>query len=138
MIKLSISCPAAQVKQYVPTRVGMLASREPQARSRASSETSKKIASSSASLQPDLLMASSCRGRPLPTIYPFAFYTKAGGLVSYGFDAVAQFQQGAAYVDKLLRGARPAELPVQFPTKFELVLKILGTCRYSSPASSIL
>jgi putative ABC transport system substrate-binding protein len=60
----------------------------------------------------------------LPTIYPFAFYAKAGGLVSYGFDAVAQFQQGAGYVDKLLMGAKPAELPVQFPTKFELVINL--------------
>jgi putative ABC transport system substrate-binding protein len=45
-------------------------------------------------------------------------------LVSYGFDAVAQFQQGAGYVDKLLTGARPTELPVQFPTKFELVVNL--------------
>jgi ABC-type uncharacterized transport system substrate-binding protein len=60
----------------------------------------------------------------LPAIYPFAFYAKAGGLVSYGFDAVAQFQQGAGYVDKLLTGARPTELPVQFPTKFELVVNL--------------
>jgi putative tryptophan/tyrosine transport system substrate-binding protein len=60
----------------------------------------------------------------LPAIYPFAFYAKAGGLASYGFDAVAQFQQGAAYVDKLLKGAKPTELPVQFPTKFELVLNL--------------
>jgi putative ABC transport system substrate-binding protein len=60
----------------------------------------------------------------LPTIYPFAFYAQAGGLISYGFDAVAQFQQGADYVDKLLKGAKPAELPVQFPTKFELVVNL--------------
>jgi ABC-type uncharacterized transport system substrate-binding protein len=71
----------------------------------------------------NLIIALAARYR-LPTIYPFAFYAKAGGLVSYGFDAVAQFQQGAGYVDKLLTGAKPAELPVQFPTKFELVINL--------------
>lgn len=60
----------------------------------------------------------------LPAIYPFAFYTQAGGLISYGFDAVAQFQQGAEYVDKLLKGAKPADLPVQFPTKFEMIINL--------------
>jgi putative tryptophan/tyrosine transport system substrate-binding protein len=70
----------------------------------------------------NLIIALAARYRP--AIYPFAFYAKAGGLVSYGFDAVAQFQQGAGYVDKLLTGARPTELPVQFPTKFELVVNL--------------
>lgn len=60
----------------------------------------------------------------VPTIYPFAFYSKAGGLISYGFDAVAQFQEGAGYVDKLLKGAKPADLPVQFPTKFDIVVNL--------------
>ena len=60
----------------------------------------------------------------LPAIYPFAFYAKAGGLISYGFDAVAQFQQGAEYVNKLLRGAKPADLPVQYPTKFDVVVNL--------------
>jgi ABC-type uncharacterized transport system substrate-binding protein len=60
----------------------------------------------------------------LPAIYPFAFYAKAGGLISYGFDAVAQFRQGAEYVNKLLRGAKPADLPVQYPTKFDVVVNL--------------
>jgi ABC-type uncharacterized transport system substrate-binding protein len=60
----------------------------------------------------------------LPAIYPFAFYAKAGGLISYGFDAVAQFEQGAEYVNKLLRGAKPADLPVQYPTKFDVVVNL--------------
>jgi putative tryptophan/tyrosine transport system substrate-binding protein len=71
----------------------------------------------------DLIVALAARYR-LPAIYPFAFYTKAGGLISYGFDAVGQFQQGAEYVDKLLRGAKLTELPVQFPTKFELIVNL--------------
>jgi putative tryptophan/tyrosine transport system substrate-binding protein len=60
----------------------------------------------------------------LPAIYPFAFYAKQGGLISYGFDAADQFRQGAVYVDKILRGANPADLPVQHPTKFEVVINM--------------
>ena len=67
----------------------------------------------------------------LPAIYPIAYYPKAGGLISYGLDQVDQFRQGAAYADRILKGAKVAELPVQYPTKFELVVnlktaKVLG------------
>jgi putative tryptophan/tyrosine transport system substrate-binding protein len=71
----------------------------------------------------DLIIVLTARYR-VPAIYPFAFYAKAGGLISYGFDAVAQFQQGAEYINKLLRGAKPADLPVQFPTKFNVVINL--------------
>ena len=60
----------------------------------------------------------------IPAIYPFAFFAKEGGLISYGFDERDQFRHGAGYVDKILRGARPADLPVQFPTKFEIVINL--------------
>ncbi|HEY4855744.1 MAG TPA: ABC transporter substrate binding protein [Xanthobacteraceae bacterium] len=70
-----------------------------------------------------LIIALAARHR-LPAIYPFAFYAKEGGLLSYGFDALDQFRQGAVYVDKILRGAKPAELPVQHPTKFEMVINL--------------
>jgi putative tryptophan/tyrosine transport system substrate-binding protein len=60
----------------------------------------------------------------LPAIYPFAYFAKQGGLISYGFDERDQFRQGALYIDKILRGAKPAELPVQYPTKFEIVLNL--------------
>jgi ABC-type uncharacterized transport system substrate-binding protein len=60
----------------------------------------------------------------LPAIYPFAFFAKEGGLISYGFDERDQFRQGAVYVDKILRGAKPADLPVQHPTKFEMVINL--------------
>jgi putative ABC transport system substrate-binding protein len=60
----------------------------------------------------------------MPSIYPFAFFAKEGGLISYGFDERYQFRQGAVYVDKILRGAKPAELPVQYPTKFEIVINL--------------
>jgi putative ABC transport system substrate-binding protein len=71
----------------------------------------------------DLIIALAARYR-MPAIYPFAFYAKAGGLISYGFDAVAQFEQGAEYVNKLLRGASPTDLPVQYPTKFDVVVNL--------------
>jgi len=60
----------------------------------------------------------------LPAIYPFAFFTREGGLLSYGFDAVDQFRQGAIYVNKLLRGVKPSDLPVQHPTTFELAINL--------------
>jgi putative tryptophan/tyrosine transport system substrate-binding protein len=71
----------------------------------------------------NLIVALAARLR-LPALYPFAFYAKGGGLISYGFDPVNQFQQGAGYVDRMLRGAKPADLPVQFPTKFQLVVNL--------------
>ena len=60
----------------------------------------------------DLIVAMAARLR-LPAIYPVAFYAQAGGLISYGLDPVNQFQQGAGYVDRILRGAKPADRPVQ-------------------------
>ena len=71
----------------------------------------------------DLIIALAARYR-LPAIYPFAFYARQGGLISYGFDAADQFRQGAVYADKILRGAKPADLPVQHPTKFEIVINL--------------
>jgi putative tryptophan/tyrosine transport system substrate-binding protein len=71
----------------------------------------------------DLIVALAARLR-LPALYPLAFYAKAGGLISYGFDPVDQFQQGAGYVDRILRGAKPADLPVQYPTKLQLVVNL--------------
>jgi putative tryptophan/tyrosine transport system substrate-binding protein len=60
----------------------------------------------------------------LPAIYPFAFYAKEGGLISYGFDAAESVPTRAVYADKMLRGAKPADLPVQHPTKFEIVINL--------------
>jgi ABC-type uncharacterized transport system substrate-binding protein len=71
----------------------------------------------------DLIVALAARHR-LPAIYPFGFYAKQGGLISYGFDAVDQFRQGAIYADKILRGVKPADLPVQHPTKFEVLVNL--------------
>jgi putative ABC transport system substrate-binding protein len=71
----------------------------------------------------DLIVAMAARLR-LPAIYPVAFYAQAGGLISYGLDPVNQFQQGAGYVDRILRGTKPADLPVKYPTKLQLVVNL--------------
>jgi putative ABC transport system substrate-binding protein len=60
----------------------------------------------------------------LPAIYPFAFHARDGGLVSYGIDQVDQWRSAATYVDRILRGTKPADLPVQQPTKYELVINL--------------
>jgi putative ABC transport system substrate-binding protein len=60
----------------------------------------------------------------LPTISSDRGSAVAGGLVSYGVDVSAQYRQAAAYVDRILRGEKPADLPVQQPTKFQLVINL--------------
>jgi len=58
----------------------------------------------------------------LPAIYPFRYYAMGGGLISYGPDVVDQYRRAAGYVDRILKGEKPADLPVQAPTKYELVV----------------
>jgi putative ABC transport system substrate-binding protein len=60
----------------------------------------------------------------LPAIYPFRLFSTNGGLVSYGFDTIEQQVGAAGYVDRILRGAKPNELPVQLPTKYQLVINL--------------
>jgi putative ABC transport system substrate-binding protein len=60
----------------------------------------------------------------LPAVYPFRFDATDGGLLSYGIDPVEPFRQAATYVDRVLRGDKPADLPVQAPTKFELIVNL--------------
>ena len=60
----------------------------------------------------------------LPAIYPFRYFAVDGGLMSYGFDQVEQWRGAATYVDRILRGAKPADLPVQAPTRYDLVLNL--------------
>jgi ABC-type uncharacterized transport system substrate-binding protein len=60
----------------------------------------------------------------LPAIYSFRFYAASGGLISYGIDQTGLAREAASYVDRILRGANPADLPVQLPTKYQLVINI--------------
>jgi putative ABC transport system substrate-binding protein len=62
------------------------------------------------------------RERRLPAVYHARTYSVEGGLMSYGSDTADQFRQSASYVDRILRGAKPGELPVQFPSRFDLVI----------------
>ena len=68
------------------------------------------------------LIISLFRRYRLPDIYPFRYYPADGGLASYGPNPVETYKRAAEYVDRILRGAKPSELPVQVPTKYELVL----------------
>ena len=60
----------------------------------------------------------------LPAVYPFRFFAELGGLLSYGNDLLDNFRRAATYADRILKGAKPSELPVQAPVKFELVINL--------------
>ena len=60
----------------------------------------------------------------LPAIYPFSFYAKEGGLIAYGFDNIDLFKRAAPYVARILNGEEAGALPVQAPTKFELIVNL--------------
>ncbi len=71
----------------------------------------------------DLIIARAAQHR-LPAVYPFRYFAVSGGLVSYGINAADTYRQVASYADRILRGAKPEELPVQAPIKFELVINL--------------
>ena len=60
----------------------------------------------------------------LPAVYPFRYFASSGGLISYGVDQLDEYHRAAAYVDRILKGEKPADLPVQAPTKYELVINL--------------
>ena len=74
-----------------------------------------------------IVIASANKHR-LPGMYVFNFYPQSGGLMSYGADAKDLFRRAAEYMDKILRGAKPSDLPVERPVKFELLIN-LGTAK---------
>jgi putative ABC transport system substrate-binding protein len=71
----------------------------------------------------DLIISRAAQHR-LPAVYPFRIFPVSGGLVSYGIDSTDAHRQIASYVDRILRGTKPEELPVQAPNKFELVINL--------------
>jgi putative tryptophan/tyrosine transport system substrate-binding protein len=70
-----------------------------------------------------LIIGAAARHR-LPAIYGYGYYAASGGLVSYGFDVRDLFRRAASYVDRILKGAKPADLPVQAPTTYQLVINL--------------
>jgi putative tryptophan/tyrosine transport system substrate-binding protein len=78
---------------------------------------------SSAMVHRDLIITLAARHR-LPAVYPASYFAPAGGLLSYGPDFVDQYRRAASYVDRNLKGEKPSDLPVQAPTKFELMINL--------------
>ena len=79
--------------------------------------------SAAAAVHRELIITLAARHR-LPAIYPYRYYVTDGGLISYGPDSSDQFRRAAGYVDRILRGDKPADLPVQAPTKYETVINL--------------
>lgn len=80
-------------------------------------------ASQFGSNHPEIVAALAARHK-LPAVYPFRYFVAAGGLVSYGPDIFGQYRPTAGYVDRILKGEKPADMPVQAPTKYELVINM--------------
>jgi putative ABC transport system substrate-binding protein len=79
--------------------------------------------SAPATVHRDLIIRLAAQYR-LPAVFPYRFFAAAGGLISYGPDPIDQYRLAAGYVDRILRGEKPADLPVQMPTKYETVLNL--------------
>jgi putative tryptophan/tyrosine transport system substrate-binding protein len=80
-------------------------------------------ASPSIVIHRDLIITLATRDH-LPAVYPFRVFVTGGGLISYGPNLLDQYRRAAGYVDRILKGAKPADLPVQAPTKYELVINL--------------
>jgi putative ABC transport system substrate-binding protein len=71
----------------------------------------------------ELIITLAARHR-LPAVYPLRFFVTSGGLISYGPDTIEPYRRAAGYVDRILKGEKPGDLPVQAPTKYELVINL--------------
>jgi putative tryptophan/tyrosine transport system substrate-binding protein len=71
----------------------------------------------------DVIISLAARYR-LPAVYPYRYFADGGGLISYGIDVIDLFRRASSYVDRILKGEKPGELPIQAPTKFELVINL--------------
>ena len=76
-----------------------------------------------ANIHRDLIIALAAQYR-LPAVYGFRFHVERGGLIAYAPDQLEQYRGAAGYVDRILKGEKPADLPVQAPTKFDLVINL--------------
>jgi ABC-type uncharacterized transport system substrate-binding protein len=81
------------------------------------------VAGSAATIHREFIIALAARHR-LPAVYPYRFFVTEGGLLSYGPDLVQQYRRAAGYVDRILKGDKAANLPVQAPTKYELAINL--------------
>jgi len=122
---LEAVAPSSAVKQVIAAEVRNAADIE-----RALDEFSRELKGGllvvpefTASLHRALIFREAAKHR-LPAVYPFRFYAVDGGLASYGPDQIDQYRRAASYVDRILRGTKPGDLPVQAPTKYELVINL--------------
>jgi putative ABC transport system substrate-binding protein len=122
------------VMEAVAPRVGLALAREPVSDQAAISAVIDKLAGTSGAglvLIPDVFLAlnremifeHATRAR-LPTVCPVSYFAKDGGLVAYGSNFADLFREAAAYIDRILKGEKPSNLPVQDPTKYELVVNL--------------
>jgi putative tryptophan/tyrosine transport system substrate-binding protein len=81
------------------------------------------LAGASTAAHRDLIIRLGTHNR-LPAVYPYRYFITGGGLISYGPDTIDQYRHAAGYVDRILKGAKPPDLPVQAPTKYELAINL--------------
>jgi putative ABC transport system substrate-binding protein len=81
------------------------------------------VVSAASQIHRELIVALAAQHQ-LPTVYPYRFFVDHGGLISYGPDLVRLYRRAATYVDRILKGEKAADLPVQAPTKYELVINL--------------
>ena len=81
------------------------------------------VTGSASAVDSDLIIALAARYK-LPAVYTFRYEVSRGGLICYGPDRIDQYRRAAGYVDRILKGAKPADLPVQMPSKYELAINL--------------